>query len=1169
MKKILSLILAVVMIALMIPISAIPLSAASAGVNVNTPIPGMTLYNYSKASAVVETETVETVKKDYITYQGRGSLWLNADTGTDARTITVKIARTSTSTTLGYLTLFTTNTNPSELTQFRNFNEFGLGIYKSTGQIYCGVYGGGGTSDYSWSYYNASQNKDYFVNNSDNPYTSDALAIANSPVFTFTMVVGSDNYLDTFTVKSDYVKDEKACVSEWGIDFTIDGAPQISVGKYIGIGCGNYNTAVSSHQRLISASVTDTKGNSLLPEFMSLPFSQWNATPTSVSYSRYDKVSDSASGKVTIKLPENHYTEKVKLYWGAVDAKLAGYDAFATVDVPSNEVTEVVYEIPEGVDIPKEASQILAYPYDKWRGDGTDCAKTNILGVRMNNPINGFTLYNNDIAKAGLDTANDTIYFQSKGALFLNADTGIGERTVEFKLRVLGNNCQQLSIQSTFTHPTQITSYRPTPEIYFTNMANSDADYLYYHRTSVTDPNGNAHSAVDATGYLPTTGEVDTASFGSSVGAIFTIQIKVGADNYIDTVSFNAAYKNAEGTDVSSDWSYDWSEYNYNLGNYIGIDAKTRYIANSKVEIISAKVTDKDGKSLLPAYMSLPFSQWDDKAELKLPTSVNYALDDASSGLADGKVTIDLPEYHNAEKLNFYWGDANGKLAGYNSIGSAAVASKETRQVVYDMIPSTMIPPTATKLLVYPYDSWNGESTDCTAFDLTTGSSYVMPEEAALSEFYVISDTHYGRSDAYDAQVKTALDYIAANKKNASGLFIVGDAIQGAVNDSSVAVTQYADFAALCESIDGLPNIYPAVGNHEFFGWYSSKDHQGAIDAFVDNIKTNYSHIELEEGETAKPYYDVELNGYQFIVLGATSQINATEGYLGDEQLTWLEAKLAAASDNSPVFIMCHRSITNSVAQKVSDGSDEWADILDGEKLRVILNKYPNVVMFNGHTHYSLTGRTVKHMIGGGDEYVTFNTASVKDNLQGYYVSVYSDRVLVRGIDFETGEWISAAQFVVEERYTGVPLESKKPQYRDDMSDANGNYTGIRFLTEFNADRLNMLVSMYEGNRITMIECGTLITTKDWAEAAGGVTFEALDNIRGDRVAYINVQATLKDWYTTDTFAGTVVTSNEAREYWAAGYVKITYANGDVLISYSNSQAATLATAERVVTGGN
>ena len=118
---------------------------------------------------------------------------------------------------------------------------------------------------------------------------------------------------------------------------------------------------------------------------------------------------------------------------------------------------------------------------------------------------------------------------------------------------------------------------------------------------------------------------------------------------------------------------------------------------------------------------------------------------------------------------------------------------------------------------------------------------------------------------------------------------------------------------------------------------------------------------------------------------------------------------------------------------------------------------------------------------------------------------------------------------------------------------------GIRFTTTFDAADLQTLMDLYEAELVKSVEFGTLITTTPWATAAGAVTHEALDAVAGDKTAYIEVMATVGEWYAENTFAGTVSTTNTEREYQAVGFAKITLADNSVVTVYSAANTATIA----------
>ena len=126
-----------------------------------------------------------------------------------------------------------------------------------------------------------------------------------------------------------------------------------------------------------------------------------------------------------------------------------------------------------------------------------------------------------------------------------------------------------------------------------------------------------------------------------------------------------------------------------------------------------------------------------------------------------------------------------------------------------------------------------------------------------------------------------------------------------------------------------------------------------------------------------------------------------------------------------------HQGMKNTVSG--TSDSEAWWGINDDEKLRELLKEYPNVFFFTGHTHSTMNWPN--SMYGGGKNAALFNTGSVADlwisnynstgemleGSQGLYVQVYGETVLVRGRDFETGEWVASAQFVVNERYSVKP----------------------------------------------------------------------------------------------------------------------------------------------------
>ena len=197
-------------------------------------------------------------------------------------------------------------------------------------------------------------------------------------------------------------------------------------------------------------------------------------------------------------------------------------------------------------------------------------------------------------------------------------------------------------------------------------------------------------------------------------------------------------------------------------------------------------------------------------------------------------------------------------------------------------------------------------------------------------------------------------------------------------------------------------------------------------------------------------YYDTYINGIHFIVLGSEEALVADtsedgyvsdDAYISEEQFAWLEEKLAeTAGADMPIFVFLHQPMADTVAGTIGgkDGQG-WNGLSDEQdaELRGILFQYPQVIMFNGHTHWHLESDNEMYD-GEEDEPTIFNTASVGylwtdvptesyvDGSQGLYVETYADKVIVRGRDFVSGKWIPSASFIVDmsEKYDYIDSAS-------------------------------------------------------------------------------------------------------------------------------------------------
>jgi len=130
---------------------------------------------------------------------------------------------------------------------------------------------------------------------------------------------------------------------------------------------------------------------------------------------------------------------------------------------------------------------------------------------------------------------------------------------------------------------------------------------------------------------------------------------------------------------------------------------------------------------------------------------------------------------------------------------------------------------------------------------------------------------------------------------------------------------------------DNKPIIQNIMGNHDFWN---------------KNAFTPINHIKAFEDITGQsPWTHYVVNGYHFI--GASPNYGSMKsGYRITAK--WLDKELEKASTESegkPIFVMTHNQPFDTCY-----GSDEWGDI----SLNKVLEKYPNVINFSGHSHYSI-----------------------------------------------------------------------------------------------------------------------------------------------------------------------------------------------------------------------
>ncbi len=388
------------------------------------------------------------------------------------------------------------------------------------------------------------------------------------------------------------------------------------------------------------------------------------------------------------------------------------------------------------------------------------------------------------------------------------------------------------------------------------------------------------------------------------------------------------------------------------------------------------------------------------------PQSVEYTP--SKNGYASGTISVTVAgDQLSNRSIVMYWADANGRLNGYTSLARFKVTGKTTQFTFTD---SMVIPEGATRLLVYAQATSTGElSEEYISVDLPSGSD--MKEEEAINSFFIISDIHIGRSGSAE-NFKKMLNQAILLNPNGTAIFIVGDMADNGTEAQFAQMMSLHDevMKAAGKDASKFP-LFLTLGNHDY--------------PAMSSVFLKYAT--LPDGtHPTDTSYDFWLNGYHYIFLGSDTS-SGLYANLTDETLSWLDTKLSECRDISrPTFVFLHQPMYNTVSGSLP--GEGWNGVSNENALRAVFSKYPEVMFFNGHTHWTMDSKG--NIFEGTQELPIkiFNCASVSylwsgynivtgENLngsQGYYIEMYDGKVFVRGRDFIEGKWIASAQYLIE-----------------------------------------------------------------------------------------------------------------------------------------------------------
>jgi len=225
--------------------------------------------------------------------------------------------------------------------------------------------------------------------------------------------------------------------------------------------------------------------------------------------------------------------------------------------------------------------------------------------------------------------------------------------------------------------------------------------------------------------------------------------------------------------------------------------------------------------------------------------------------------------------------------------------------------------------------------------DKTTGGlrkGLILPKSDF--SFVQISDSHIGFTKPANTDVVGTLQATIA-KINAM-----------ATAPAFVLHTGDLSHLAQADEFDTLEQSLKSVKTEKIF--YVPGEHD-----FTDNGKLYLERY--GKGTMGDGWYSFDSNGVHFMGLNnVTNHVDGGLGYLGPDQLKWMEADLKGLSSSTPIVIFAHIPMWAVYPQ--------WGwGTSDSEQALALLKRFGSVSVLNGHIH-----QTIQKIEGN----ITFHTAN-------------------------------------------------------------------------------------------------------------------------------------------------------------------------------------------------
>lgn len=400
------------------------------------------------------------------------------------------------------------------------------------------------------------------------------------------------------------------------------------------------------------------------------------------------------------------------------------------------------------------------------------------------------------------------------------------------------------------------------------------------------------------------------------------------------------------------------------------------------------------------------------------------------AGSVKVKATVD-GEY------DIYWGDAeggdltanvNGKTVGYSEFATVEVRFGSGELEFNDFL---AIPEGAETMVLKKGDKVLETET--------------IPENKRLDygtqkyAFGALSDVHFNRYSALSDDDTVVSFPRALNYLKDWGVSVVGISGDLSLNGE---LDSYEKYNSVVSQYD-FP-VYTCKGNHDCRKYYTLSNWQKNVNKDIYGASRPAGILDVSSNGLDFVY---ECNGDIFIFFSQVSNTYMLGVQLvTDGQLDWLEKQFAAYKDRN-VYLFFHTFLgsdgipTNMCEGNIINplGATYTLTYVKGNKdekrFKQLLAEYKNVVFFNGHSHWSYDMQKYNkdlnisdydgkyapmvHVSSVAAPRTVTDTSLVQKSNPGYmseglYMTVYNDMLLIRAVDFISGEFLAYATYIVK-----------------------------------------------------------------------------------------------------------------------------------------------------------